>query len=111
MRGWDANAVIRHVIGGNQWVLMVAGLEVPELAEGMVEAHAASAAAAHEVFAAEDGLTRGYELPFAELPGTAFAFLRSADVSRTPGTWPGPPASRPTSTPSWPPPTSTRPGC
>jgi uncharacterized protein (TIGR03086 family) len=77
---WDANAVIRHVIGGNQWVLTVAGLEVPALPEGMVEAHAASAAAAHEVFASEDGLTRGYELPFAELPGTAFAFLRSADV-------------------------------
>ena len=32
---WDANAVIQHVIGGNQLgVLMVAGLEVPELPDG-----------------------------------------------------------------------------
>ena len=77
---WDADAVIQHVIGGNQWVLVVAGLEVPQRPEGMVEAHAASAAAAHAVFAAEDGLTRTYVLPFAELPGTAFALLRSADV-------------------------------
>ena len=67
---WDANAVIQHVIDGNQWVLMVAGLEAPELPDGVVEAHAASAAAADEVFAAADGLTRGYELPFAEPPGT-----------------------------------------
>ena len=77
---WDANAVIQHVIGGNQWVLMVAGREVPELPAGLVEAHGASAVAAHAIFAEEDGLTREYELPFAELPGTAFAFLRSGDV-------------------------------
>jgi uncharacterized protein (TIGR03086 family) len=72
--------LIDHVVGGNQWVQSRAGLEPCELPEGLIEAHAASAAAAHDVFAAPDGLTRTFELPFGQLPGTAFIWIRTSDV-------------------------------
>jgi uncharacterized protein (TIGR03086 family) len=77
---WDAKALIDHVIGGNQWVQERAGLKPPELPEDLVAAHAASAAGAQAVFAAPDGLSRAFELPFGTLPGTAFIVLRTSDV-------------------------------
>src|ERR1700687_5175030 len=64
---WDAKAVIEHVIGGNQWVQQLAGQQPPALPDDRAAAHAASAAAAQAVFAASDGLTRAFELPFATM--------------------------------------------
>jgi uncharacterized protein (TIGR03086 family) len=77
---WNVQAVIDHVVSGNQWVQQLAGLQPVALGDGLVAAHAASAAGAQGVFAAPDGLTRGYELPFGTFPGTAFIGLRTTDV-------------------------------
>ena len=77
---WDAKAVIDHVIGGNQWVVSLAGGHSSALPDDFRAAHAESAADAQAVFAAPDGLTRMFELPFATLPGAAFIGLRTSDV-------------------------------
>ena len=78
--GWDARAVVDHVVGGNQWVAELAGKEVAALPDGLIAAHAASASVAHEVFAAPDGLTRSFQLPFGTVPGSVFISLRTSDV-------------------------------
>jgi uncharacterized protein (TIGR03086 family) len=77
---WDAKAVIDHVIGGNQWVESLVGRQPSALPSDLSAAHAASAVAAQAVFAAPDGLTRSFELPFATMPGAAFIGLRTSDV-------------------------------
>lgn len=77
---WDAKAVIDHVIGGNQWVESLTGRPSASLPADLSAAHALSAAAAQAVFAAPDGLTRTFQLPFATLPGAAFIGLRTSDV-------------------------------
>jgi uncharacterized protein (TIGR03086 family) len=77
---WDAKAVIEHVIGGNQWVQQLADQQPPALPDDRAAAHAASAAGAQAVFAASDGLTRAFELPFATMPGSGFIGLRTSDV-------------------------------
>ena len=68
------------MIGGNQWVQERAGLVPPSLSDDLLAAHATSAAGAQGVFAAPDGLSRLFELPFGTLPGTAFIVLRTTDV-------------------------------
>jgi uncharacterized protein (TIGR03086 family) len=78
---WNAKAVIDHVIGGNQWVQQLAGLEpkpVPD--DDLDAAHTQAAAGAQAVFAAPDGLSRTYELPFGTLPGSVFINIRAGDV-------------------------------
>jgi uncharacterized protein (TIGR03086 family) len=77
---WDAKAVIDHVISGNQWVQSLAGNQPPPLPDDLSGAHAESAAAAQAVFAAPDGLSRSFQLPFGTLPGAAFIGLRTTDV-------------------------------
>jgi uncharacterized protein (TIGR03086 family) len=77
--GWTAQDVIDHVIGGNQLVRTRAGLATIDLPDGRVAANAASAASAHDVFAAPDGLTRTFELPIGAVPGTVFIGLRTID--------------------------------
>ena len=77
---WDAKGVIEHVIGGNQWVQELAGTQPQSLPAGLAPAHAESAAGAQAVFEAPDGLTRGFELPFATMPGAGFIGLRTSDV-------------------------------
>lgn len=78
---WDAQGVIDHVIGGNQWVQQLAGRQPEPLPEGDVKAaHAHASAAAHATFAAPDGMTRTFELPFGAVPGSAFIGIRTADV-------------------------------
>ncbi len=79
--GWDVADLVDHVIGGNTWVQGVAGrqpIAVPE--DDKVTALAMSADAAHDVFAAEDGLSRMFELPFGTMPGVAFIGLRANDL-------------------------------
>lgn len=77
---WDVKAVVDHVIGGNHWVENLVGVESASVPDDLLEAHSQSAAAAQAVFAASDGLTRMFELPFATLPGSAFIGLRTGDV-------------------------------
>ena len=77
---WNAKAVIEHVIGGNQWVQQLAGLQPPQVPDEFGAAHAATAAGAQAVFGAPDGLTREFELPFATMPGAGFIGLRTTDV-------------------------------
>ena len=43
-------------------------------------AHRASAKAAQETFTAPEGLTRTYQLPIGEVPGTVFIELRTSDL-------------------------------
>lgn len=77
---WTAKDVIEHVIGGNQWVRHRAGLDpvpVPDDRDGQANA---TAAGAQEVFAAPDGLTRTFSLPFGDVPGAVFLGIRTADV-------------------------------
>ncbi|HUZ09127.1 MAG TPA: TIGR03086 family metal-binding protein [Acidimicrobiales bacterium] len=78
--GWDAKAVIDHVLGGNQRVQQFAGREADALPDDLVAAHAVSAQGAQETFGAPDGMTRTFELPFGSLPGAAFIGLRTTDV-------------------------------
>src|SRR5580700_6038013 len=68
---WDVKALIDHVIAGNQRVVERAGGQVVSLPEDRVGAHRTSAQAAQETFAAPEALTRAYQLPIGELPGTA----------------------------------------
>lgn len=77
---WDVKALIGHVIAGNQRVVERAGGQVAPLPEDLRAAHRASAKAAQETFAAPQALTRTYQLPIGELPGTAFIELRTSDL-------------------------------
>jgi uncharacterized protein (TIGR03086 family) len=77
---WDAKGVIDHVVGGNQRVQHLADQQPVALPADLVAAHAASAKGAQEIFAAPDGLTRIFELPFGAFPGAAFIGLRTTDV-------------------------------
>ena len=79
--GWSVADLVDHVVGGNTWVQGLAGrrpVVVPE--DDRIAALVISADAAHEVFAAEDGLSRMFELPFGTMPGGAFIGLRTNDV-------------------------------
>ena len=79
--GWTIADLVDHVIGGNGWVQGLAGYEpVAVPADDKAAAVALSAGAAHEVFAAADGLSRMFELPFGTMPGAAFIGLRTNDV-------------------------------
>jgi len=77
---WDVAALVQHVIGGNQWVQQLAGLEPGPLPDDIGDALTASAAGAQSVFAAAEGMTRTFTLPFGEMPGIAFVGLRASDV-------------------------------
>lgn len=77
---WNAKAIIDHVISGNQWVGQLVGREPTALPDELGPAHAGSAVIAQESFAAPDGLTRTFNLPFGDFPGTAFIGLRTVDV-------------------------------
>jgi uncharacterized protein (TIGR03086 family) len=77
---WDVSALVDHVIGGNGWVQQLAGREIASVPEEKSEALAASAAGAQSVFAADDGMSRMFELPFGTMPGVAFVGLRASDV-------------------------------
>jgi len=77
---WTVTALIDHVIGGNVRVAAMAGAEADGPSEDLVKAHAASALASHAAFAAPEGLTRTYELPFGSIPGSVFIGLRTTDV-------------------------------
>jgi len=77
---WDVKALIGHVIAGNQRVVERAGGQVAPLPEDHGAAHRASAKAAQTTFAEPEALSRTYQLPIGELPGTAFLELRTSDL-------------------------------
>jgi uncharacterized protein (TIGR03086 family) len=79
---WSVRDLIEHVIGGNERVVIRAGLrsEPPARPGGLVEAHRATAAAAQEVFAAPGGMTAMFELPIGRVPGSAFIRIRTTDA-------------------------------
>jgi uncharacterized protein (TIGR03086 family) len=76
---WTSRELVAHVVGGN---CRMAGKDVPTPDDlgGWIEAHAASARAAQEAFAAPDGLTRMIEMPFGTVPGSVVLGLRITDV-------------------------------
>ncbi len=78
---WTVAELVDHIVGGNAWVQGLAGRQpvaVPE--DDRAAAVAASAQGAHAVFAADDGLTRMFDLPFGTMPGAAFVGIRTSDV-------------------------------
>ncbi len=77
---WNAQQVVEHVIGGNQWVQELAGMQPEGLPDDLRAAHATTAAGAQAVFGAPDGLTRDFALPFGTMPGAGFIGLRTGDV-------------------------------
>jgi uncharacterized protein (TIGR03086 family) len=77
---WDVQALIEHVIAGNQRVVMRAGGQVAPLSEDLGTAHRSSAEAAQDTFAGPEALTRTYQLPIGEIPGTTFIELRTSDL-------------------------------
>lgn len=81
--GWTVRDLAHHVVGGNQRVAGVAAAPptagADELAE-LIRAHAESAAAVQAVFAAPDGLTRTFDVPFGVIPGAVCIQLRTADA-------------------------------
>jgi uncharacterized protein (TIGR03086 family) len=78
--GWDAKAVIDHVIAGNGRVQLLADRAPAAAPDDQVAAHALSAKAAQAVFAAPDGLTRTFELPVGPMRGSGFISLRTTDA-------------------------------
>ncbi|OBI18942.1 TIGR03086 family protein [Mycobacterium sp. E2327] len=79
---WTIRDLIEHVIGGNERVAILAGRadKPPARPDDIAAAHRASAAAAQEVFAAPDGMTTTFKLPFGEVPGQMYIGMRTSDV-------------------------------
>jgi uncharacterized protein (TIGR03086 family) len=79
---WTIRDLIEHVIGGNERVAILAGRtdKPPARPDDIMAAHRAAAAAAQEVFAAPDGMSTMFKLPFGELPGQLYIGLRTSDV-------------------------------
>ncbi len=79
--GWRVRDLIEHVISGNERVIIRSGLRPEPAARpgGLVEAHRATAAAAHAVFAAPGGLAAPFDLPIGQVPGSAFIRIRTID--------------------------------
>jgi uncharacterized protein (TIGR03086 family) len=79
---WTVDDLIEHVIGGNEQVGPWGGSADATAIRpvDLMDALRASAASAQEVFAAPDGMTTMFTLPFGELPGQVFIGLRTTDV-------------------------------
>jgi len=79
---WTIQDLIEHVIGGNEHVGLWASnpVEPPARPDDVVAAHRTAAVAAQEVFAAPNGLSTTFKLPFGELPGQVFIGIRTTDV-------------------------------
>jgi uncharacterized protein (TIGR03086 family) len=77
---WDVEALINHVVAGNQRVVERAGRQPAPLPQDLGAAYRASAKAAQETFGEPHALSRNYQLPIGEIPGTAFIELRTSDL-------------------------------
>lgn len=79
---WRVRDLVGHVIAGNRRSATGTASHAPtggDAAE-LVTLHATSAEAAQQAFAAPDGLTRTFELPFGTVPGSRMLGMRTADV-------------------------------
>lgn len=78
--GWKVRDIVAHVIAGNS---RMAGLAPSEPAEwpALVEAFSDSSRAAQDSFAAADGLTRTFEMPFGSVPGSVMVGMRATDLA------------------------------
>lgn len=79
---WNVRDLVGHVIAGNQRIATGAASHSPdgEDAAELVALHAVSSREAQASFAAPDGLTRTFELPFGNVPGSMLAGMRATDV-------------------------------
>jgi uncharacterized protein (TIGR03086 family) len=79
---WTIRDLIEHVIGGNEYVGRWADTPVEPQArpDDVIAAHRTAAAAAQGIFAAPDGMSTMFNLPFGQLPGQVFVGIRTADV-------------------------------
>ncbi len=80
---WTVGELIEHVIGGNEKVVLRAGLRSEpdgSWPADLIEAHRRGAAAAQQVFAAPDGMTIMFELPIGPVPGSWFLWMRTTDA-------------------------------
>lgn len=68
---WTINDLIEHVVGGNEQVGRWAAspIEPPARPDGLVAAHQAAAAVAHEIFAAPGGMSATSSCRWARFPG------------------------------------------
>ncbi len=86
--GWTVRDLIEHVVGGNNRTAAghpgrpIGQPEMDGIVEGgnVVELFAASAERAQSVFAAPDGLTRTFEMPFGALPGSRVIGMRTTEL-------------------------------
>lgn len=85
---WTVRDLVDHVVGGNNRTAAghpgrsseEPGMDgVPEGADP-VTAFSASAERVQATFSAPDGLTRSFELPFGDLPGSVYIGMRTTDV-------------------------------
>ncbi|MGH9109829.1 MAG: TIGR03086 family metal-binding protein [Acidimicrobiales bacterium] len=77
---WKVRDLVGHVVAGNR---RMGGLDPADLsttAAGIAADHETSARAAQSAFAAPDGLTRTFEMPFGAVSGAEMAGLRSTDA-------------------------------
>jgi uncharacterized protein (TIGR03086 family) len=79
---WTIGDLIEHIIVGNEHVGLWASnpVEPPARSGDIAAAHRAAAAAAQQIFAAPDGMTRAFNLPIGQFPGQLFIGIRTADV-------------------------------
>jgi uncharacterized protein (TIGR03086 family) len=77
---WTIQALIEHVIGGNEFVGAGSNEQPPARPDDIVAAHLAAAGAAQEAFAQPGGLAATYTPPIGQIPGQVFIGMRTTDV-------------------------------
>lgn len=79
---WTVRDLIEHVIGGNERVVIRAGLRSEPAArpDGHCAAHRETAATAQAVFAASGAMTTMFALPVGQVPGSWFIRMRTTDA-------------------------------
>ena len=110
--GYDVRALLSHIVGGlNRIALMGEGADamaVPPRADGVPDdgwlaAYRTARARVIAAWADDARLDALIEVPWGKVPGHIAVSGYVQEVPPTAGTWPGPPASPPNSTPGWPP--------
>ncbi len=77
---WSVRDLVDHVVAGNERIAGTGASAQPRDLTGLVEAHAASAAAAQAAFASPGGLERQYPFRTGPIPGSVAVEMRARDV-------------------------------
>jgi uncharacterized protein (TIGR03086 family) len=79
---WTIHDLIEHVIGGNSNVGPWSGNpgKPSDRPDDVIAAHRASADAAQQIFAAPDGMSATFKMPFGDIPAPVFIGMRTSDV-------------------------------